>query len=247
MTASSAPTVRARPTSGARPPRPALERLVFLAPGLAAFVLGLWGGLGRIGWAVATPPELVGAHGPLMVAGFLGTVVAVERAVALARPWGWIGPGLSAAGGLLLAAGVPEGAYPLAAGAVGLVAVFLALSRREPVLHMAIMTLGAGCFAVGTAAWAGGAPVPAVVAWWQGFLVLTIAGERLELSRLLALPASARRALVAILVAALVAVPTASLWPEPGVRALGAVWLALAVWLGQARFCTPLRSLASYL
>lgn len=206
---------------------------MFLGPGLLAFVLGLWGGLGRIGWPLATPPDLVGAHGPLMVAGFLGTVVAVERAVALARPWGWIGPGLSAAGGLLLAAGVHGGAYALAAGAVALVAVFVALSRREPVLHMAVMTMGAGCFAVGTTAWAVGAPVAAIVVWWQGFLILTIAGERLELSRLLALSASARRGLVGILVVSLLAVPTAYFWPEPGVRGLGAVWMALAVWLGR--------------
>jgi hypothetical protein len=36
----------------------------------------------------------------------------------------------------------------------------------------------------GTALWARGATVPEAVPWWIAFLVLTIAGERLELSRL---------------------------------------------------------------
>jgi hypothetical protein len=215
-----------------RPTRPALGRLAFLGPGLAALVLGLWGGLGRVGLSVAAPPDLVATHGPLMVAGFLGTVIGVERAVALARPWGWIGPGLSAAGAILVAAGVPEGAYVAAAGAVGLVVVFGALSRRDPALHMGVMTTGAACFALGTAAWAGGASVPATVAWWEGFLVLTIAGERLELSRLSGLPRSARASLVVLVGAALLALVSVSFRPEPGARALGVIWIALAAWLG---------------
>ena len=40
---------------------------------------------------------------------------------------------------------------------------------------------------VGNTCWLVGWPVPQVVPWWSGFLVLTIAGERLELSRLLRL------------------------------------------------------------
>lgn len=225
-----------QPAHAPRPPqrtRPALGRLAFLGPGLLGLVLGLWGGLARLGWPVGGVPDLAAAHGPLMVAGFLGTVVSVERAVALARPWGWIGPGLCAAGALLVAAGVPEGAILAAGGAAGLVAVFVALSRREPALHMGVMTAGALCGAVGTASWALGASVAVATAWWAGFLVLTIAGERLELSRLQALPPGARNVLVALVAAALLALPAAHAWPEPGVRALGAIWLGIAAWFGR--------------
>lgn len=207
--------------------------MLFLGPGLLGLVLGLWAGLARLGLAVGATPDLAGAHGPLMVVGFLGTVIGVERAVALARPWGWVGPGLSASGALLVAAGVPAGAALSAAGAFALITVFVALSRREPALHMAVMTVGAVCGAVGTFAWARGAAIPVAAAWWGGFLTLTIAGERLELSRLQGLSATARRLLMLTLTLMLAALVAAHLRPEPGVRVLGAVWLALAAWLGR--------------
>ena len=38
---------------------------------------------------------------------------------------------------------------------------------------------------MGNGLWLAGRPIYAVVPWWVGFLVLTIAGERLELSRVL--------------------------------------------------------------
>jgi hypothetical protein len=49
------------------------------------------------------------------------------------------------------------------------------------------MALGALLWLVGNSGWLAGWPVAQVVPWWSGFLVLTIAGERLELSRLLRL------------------------------------------------------------
>ena len=51
-----------------------------------ALLAGLWGGLLRIGWSL--PPleaQLATLHGPLMVGGFLGVVIALERAVARTR------------------------------------------------------------------------------------------------------------------------------------------------------------------
>lgn len=48
--------------------------------------------------------------------------------------------------------------------------------------------LGAALWLVGNGLWLGGGPLGQVVPWWAGFLVLTIAGERLELSQLLLRP-----------------------------------------------------------
>jgi len=47
------------------------------------------------------------------------------------------------------------------------------------------MTGGAVAWLGSNLLWLGGWPVHALVPWWIGFLVLTIAGERLELSRML--------------------------------------------------------------
>ena len=51
-----------------------------------ALLAGLWAGLIRLGWQL--PPlalQLPAQHGPLMVSGFLGTLISLERAVALSQ------------------------------------------------------------------------------------------------------------------------------------------------------------------
>jgi hypothetical protein len=59
-------------------------RVPLLALAWAALIGALWGGLLRLGWAWPTPqPSLALLHGPLMVCGFLGTLIGLERAVAL--------------------------------------------------------------------------------------------------------------------------------------------------------------------
>lgn len=211
---------------------PALGRLVFLAPGLAALVFGLWAGLGRLGWTATANPDLVAAHGPLMVVGFLATVIGVERAVALGGPWGWVGPALCAAGAGMVAVGIPVGAVVAASGRIGLLVTFLALARREPTLHTGLMCAGATCCVIGTMGWASGVSVSMAVPWWEAFLVMTIAGERLELGRLQRLSAPARGALVALVALAALLLPATHLG-DGAFRALGAAWIAIAAWLGR--------------
>ena len=59
-----------------------------MALGMISLIIGLWTGLSRFGWDL---PELrtglLEFHGPLMICGFLGTVIALERAVALLKSW----------------------------------------------------------------------------------------------------------------------------------------------------------------
>ena len=161
--------------------------LPLVALGMLALLTALWGGLVRLGWRWPLPwPTLFIAHGPLMVCGFLGTLIGVERAVALGVFWPYAAPLLTAVGTLALLTGLP--APPLMTlGSLGLVAIFVVIMRRQCALATATMALGALLWLVGNAGWLVGWPVPQVVPWWSGFLVLTIAGERLELSRLLRL------------------------------------------------------------
>ena len=119
-----------------------------------------------------------------MVGGFLGTLIGVERAVAWVSS-GPMPPLLTAVGTLALLAGLP--APPLMTlGSLGLVAI-CCHHASSMCLATGTMALGALLWLVGNAYWLVGWPVPQVVPWWSGFLVLTIAGERLELSRLLRL------------------------------------------------------------
>ena len=66
------------------PPR----RLALVVLAGVALLAGMWAGLVRIGWSLPTlQPDLVSLHGPLMLGGFLGPVIGLERAVALGRAW----------------------------------------------------------------------------------------------------------------------------------------------------------------
>lgn len=103
------------------------------------------------------------------------------------------------------------------------------LRQRE--LFTLTLALGAACWTVGSLLWLGGRPVYAVVPWWIAFLVLTIAGERLELSRLLPPSPVAKRVFVA-LIAALLGGVAASLFAwTAGTLVLGTALAGLALWL----------------
>ncbi len=78
-----------------------------------------------------------------------------------------------------------------------LLAASLDVFRRQTALFTFTLAVGAACWPIGVALWAAGAAVHEVVAWWLGFLILTIAGERLELSRFLPPSPFARRAFAA--------------------------------------------------
>ena len=58
-------------------------------------------------------PTLRVAHGPLMVSGFLCTLIGLERAVALDRRWTYLGPLFTGLGAFLLIMGVAGSLGPL--------------------------------------------------------------------------------------------------------------------------------------
>lgn len=94
-----------------------------------------------------------------------------------------------------------------------------------------ILAIGALCWLIGNTAWLAGGALTAAVRWWLAFLVLTIAGERLELTRFLPTPAAAQRLFFAI-VGGILASAALSFWQEDaGLRLFAAGLLALAVWL----------------
>lgn len=163
----------------------ALPRLPLLAAGALSLVAGVLAGEWRMAWPVPAS-SFAHLHGPLMVCGFFGTVIALERAVALARPWGFLSPLLTALGGILLIVGAEAtGAALLVFGSLVFMAMALWVLKRQREVFTALMALGALAWTAGNAAWFHGADITAVVPLWASFLVLTIAGERLELSRFL--------------------------------------------------------------
>jgi hypothetical protein len=209
-------------------------RFPIMAMAVACLALATWAGLLRLGWQLPLlRPALPMSHGPLMIAGFLGTLISLERAIALGRPWGYLGPAMTAAGGLLLLLADQSVAGPLliTAGSVALLIVFAALGRRHFALYAAVMGLGALVWLVGNLLWLTGRPIFQVVPWWMAFLVFTIAGERLELSRVLRLTA-ARKWFFAVATGLFLAGLLLGHWQaDLGARITGAGLLTLALWL----------------
>src|SRR5690349_16791903 len=106
-------------------------RFPLMMLGLLALLTALWGGLARMGWALPLLHlPLLTAHGPLMVCGFLGTLIGVERAVALEAFWPYAAPGLTAVGALALLAGLPAPLF-MTLGSLGLVAMFAVIVHRQ--------------------------------------------------------------------------------------------------------------------
>ncbi|HEY53399.1 MAG TPA: hypothetical protein G4N94_08080 [Caldilineae bacterium] len=218
-----------------------LRRLPFLALSILALLAGMWAGVIRMGWMwPPLQPTLPMDHGPLMVAGFMGTLITLERSVALEfMVQGWLKklvylpPLLSGIGGLLILFGVQNWVGPLlmVLGGIGLVAMLLKIYFLHPVLHSAIIALGAVMLTVGNLLWLFGQPVPNVVLWWAGFLIMTIAGERLELSRLLVLSTTSRRLFLAATILFTGALVISHIDYALGVRLAGAGMVALALWL----------------
>ncbi len=208
---------------------------------LAAFALlaGLWAGLLRLGWQL--PPlslALPANHGPLMISGFLGTLISLERAVALGQYQGvryryYLAPLLAGLGAVFLFVTVPSviprGLMTLAA--LGLVLLFVIICRLQPTTDHLVMGLGAVLWLVGNGLWLTARPLSQVVPWWVGFLVLTIAGERLELARVLLHKDSARRAFVLVGAIFIAGLLLSLVRHDAGVRLAGLGLLGLGGWL----------------
>src|SRR5574343_92242 len=202
-------------------------RLPLLFFGMLSLLGGVMAGLARLGWSVPGPAaQAAGGHGPLMVAAFFGTVISLERAVAVGRQWAYLAPLAAGLGGIALLAGAPTVVGQLlgSLAALGLIAASAVALRRQVAAFTVVLTLAAGCWLAGNLIWLAGGDPTTGVPWWLLFLVLTIAGERLELTRFLPTPPLAQRLFIAIVGALL-------LGAAGGERIFAAGLIALALWL----------------
>ena len=209
------------------------RRGLLLLPAGLCMLAGLDGALLLLGVpAPVSTDRLPDVHGVLMVLGFVGTLVALERAVALGRPLGFAAPVLLGAGGLALLSPAPlaAGQAMLVGGTGALVVLYVPLWRRQRDEAVLVQALGAVLGAGGALLWLAGLEVAVLLPWLAGFLVLTIGGERLELARLVMGPAAGP---VLVLLAAVLslAVLLSLLVPAVGHPALGVAVLSLGGWL----------------
>lgn len=225
------------PTPGPRRPARTLPRRLptpaRLLPALVGPLLlaGLLGGLARLGLLLpglgdsALLGRAAEQHGALMISAFFGSLIAIERAVALKQALAYAAPLLSAGGGLALLLGWPAlGAGLGLAAALAFVAVNLQILRRQTAPHTLLLMLGALAWLAGNAAFAWAPGSGLALPWWFALLVLTIAAERLEMTRLMRRRVGAEGSLHAVLALLLAG---AAGWP----LLYGLGLALLAVWL----------------
>lgn len=217
-------------------PPPLAVRFAAAATIVAILLAGVFGGLQRLG--VAPAPQFTAdaalAHGALMIAAWLGAVIALERAVALKTRLARSAPPFAVAGGLALAGGAARlGATALFAASVLFLLAHGTLLRRQRAPHTVALALAAACWCGGNAAFVLSAPTPGAgtVAAWFAFLVLTIAAERLEMTRLKRRPRLAQPLFFAAVALLAAGAPAQALAPVAGGALYGLALVALAAWL----------------
>jgi hypothetical protein len=182
--------------------------------------------------APVSADRLPEVHGMVMTLGFVGTLVCLERAVALARPLGYLAPALLGVGSLLLLAPLPMavGRAGLILGMLGMCGLYVPLWRRQRDDAVLVQGLGAVLGLGAAVMWLGGLEIASMLPWLVCFLVLTIAGERLELARL-AMGSAAGPTLVLLATGLLAATVASLLWPAVGSPLLGLALVGLSGWL----------------
>jgi hypothetical protein len=201
-----------------------------IALAVLALLLALWAGLTRIGWTLPVFPHLSVAHGPLMVSGFLGVLIPLERAVAIRQKWMFAVPAIAGLGWIALLLVPFLGGLLLTLASIGTLMILGWMVRREPHLHTITMLFGTLAWVAGNFLWMLGFPIFQMVYLWIAFLVLTIAGERLELSRVLR-PAPGQLRLFGSIAATLFAGAVLALFNlNWGARLSGLAMLALSLW-----------------
>ena len=209
-------------------------RILWMVPAGLALLAGLDAGLVLLGLpAPVTTARLPETHGMLLTLGFVGTLISLERATAYARPLGFIAPALLGAGGVLMVvAPVPliAAKIVLAAGAAAFVLLYIPLWQRQYDAALLTQLLAAGLALCGAVIWIGQSEMTRVIPWLIGFLVLTIAAERVELARI-TMGAHAGSRLLVHAWAVTAALAVGLVLPDFGAILLGVVLLSLTGWL----------------
>ena len=161
-------------------------QLPFMMLAIVNLFAGMLAGLIRIGWDFPVSSFSV-HHGAIMVGGFLGTLILLEKVIPLKKKILFLFPVINALGLLILVPGFYQfGLSFLVIGALGLLLVFLIyLKRQRHDLSIMLMVVAAGCQIGGHITLISTQFYPMAFPWWMGFILFIIVGERVELSKFL--------------------------------------------------------------
>jgi hypothetical protein len=210
-------------------------RLPFLILGLISLLAGLATGLARLG--ISAPgiyQSVSGLHSAFMISAFFGTLIGLERAVATRYWWAYLAPLMSGLAGLLLLIltqgnSVAPLLLTIASAIFTLVSVMIVL--KQPALFTITLWLAATLWFCGNCLWFWSNNLWGSIPFGLSFLVLTIAGERLELTRFMKPRPLARKLFIGLMLLITVGSVRSALSGFGENDLLGLGFAGLAIWL----------------
>jgi len=208
-------------------------RLAFVVPAGVALIMGMTAGLVRMGVIDMDAAKLSDAHAPAMLFGFVGSLVVLERAVAIRRRWAFAAPLLMSLGALSLITPMPVlvGRLAIVAGLLVMLLIYRVIWKRQEAVATSIQALAAAAGLVAALLRAVGVPFENVTPVAAVFLVLTIVGERIELGRVGGLTARGENVGLTLSLAVAASSLSSVVWPGVGHAILGVALIAIVGWL----------------
>jgi len=160
-------------------------RIPFMLLAMFNLLAGMAAGLVRIGWRFEVH-SLAPSHGAIMVGGFLGTLIALEKLIPLKNKVLYAIPILSSGSLLAFCLDMPQEAIlmiTVASFSLSGVFAFYYFKHRE--LQFLIMLAGALCWLTGNVLLYSENFYPLSFPMWLGFILLIIVGERIEITKFL--------------------------------------------------------------
>lgn len=182
------------------------ERLPFVILAMLCLITGLWSGLSRIGWNIYILP-ITAHHGAIMVGGFLGTLISLEKIIPLKKKGLYIIPFFSAISVLFFFLNLPFISFILLIiSSAGLSVVFLYYLRIERTSIYTLMLLGSLSWLTGNVLLLTKLFYPLAFPWWVAFPLFIITAERLELMKFLPVSKFNKRIFIALLICFIIGV-----------------------------------------
>jgi hypothetical protein len=172
---------------------------------MVSLITGLLAGLDRIGWILPLKQVSLN-HGAIMVGGFLGTLISLEKIISLKRNILYVFPTISGASVVLFF--VRQPIYSIASllfASAGLSIIFVLYWIRERSMIYFLMVAGAACWFTGNILLIIYNFYPIALPWWMAFALLIITAERLELMKFLPVSKNQIFVFIAFLLAFVVA------------------------------------------
>jgi len=213
------------------------HNIPFILFAIILMITGIWSGLVRLGWQWPQPRDSFALlHGVLMIEGFLGTLIGLERAVGIKKFWAYLAPFFTGVGTVIYLV-FPQAfllsVYLITMGSLFLTIIFIKLTSQHKELAMWVMAFGALVWFIGNIIWMTGLAIPFIVPWWAGFLIITIAGERLELTKFLNISENQKTVFVYFFLLLFIGIIFSTFLPAFGMRIFGLTNILIVIWLFQ--------------